>query len=73
MIEADFWMHQYANKAPTSEEFEDSDFDLAAEAARIDAEAEMQLSQAGGGGGPVGVPLPPVGTEPMEDDWEPLE
>ncbi|RVT91414.1 hypothetical protein EOD42_22425 [Rhodovarius crocodyli] len=40
MIEADFWMHQYADGKAGSEEFEDGDFDLAAEIRRAEEEGE---------------------------------
>lgn len=38
-MEADFWMHSMS-KAGFVEEFTDEEFDLEAEKARIDAEAE---------------------------------
>lgn len=40
-MEADFWMHHYADRGVT-EEYEADGFDAAAEAARIEAEEEAK-------------------------------
>jgi len=55
----DLWAHHFFENKKESEEFEDEDFDLAAELAAIDAEAESQPSE----------DLPVSGDE---SDWEDL-
>lgn len=42
-IMAEYWAHQYAEKG-IQDEVEDEDFDMAAEVARINAEAEAEVA-----------------------------